>query len=272
MIRAELFKLTTTTATRVAVGLGIFGLLATQLTLVALLPALASGAIGPGAEELGGDLPAFDLGTAQAQLAALSPLGANGGAGTIGIAVIAVLVLGVLAGTTDYRFGGIVSTALAEPRRGRIMASKIGATALTGAVVGVLYAAVSVIVLLIALPLSGAGLALGGVELAGVLVRGALVVALFTLLGLGIGVLARNQLAGVLIMFGTLVLELMVQAFVQVVTGTLPFWAQLLPLSLGQSAIGSGGAVPPVVALVVLAAEVAAVLGAATLAMRRRDI
>lgn len=274
MLRAELLKLTTTTAPKVAAGVGVVGLVLTQLAFVALLPALASGAIGPGPAALGDDLPTFDLGSGPAQLAALSPLGSTSGAGSIGIAVLSVLVLGVLAGTTDFRFGGIVGTALAEPRRGRIMAAKTGATALVGLVVGILFALVSVATLLLSLPLIGAPLDASALDMAGVLGRGAIVVALLTLLGLGVGILARSQLVGVLVMIGALLAELIVQATVQLVTGALPLWAQLLPLSLSQSAISADGvgALSPTVALGALAVLVAVVLAAATLALRRRDL
>lgn len=274
MFRAEILKLTTTTATRIAVIVGVVGLIVTQVTLVTVLPALASGAIGPGRAALGSDLPAFDLASRSAQLAALSPLGSSTGAGSIGIAVLAVLVLGVLAGTTDYRFGGIVPTALAEPRRGFILAAKVGAMSLTGLLVGFVYATVSVATLMISVPLAGAELAVGVQEIAGVVVRGLLVVALLSLLGLAIGILARNQLVGVLAMLGILLLELIIQAAVHVLTGSLPAWAQLMPLSLSQAAVSPGipGGMPPVAAVAALAALVAVTMAAAATAMRSRDI
>jgi ABC-2 type transport system permease protein len=273
MIRAELLKLTTTTAAKATVIVGVVGLIATQVTLVTVLPALASGAIGPGREALGNDLPAFDLGIGATQLAAVSPLGSSTGAGSIGIAVLAVQVLGVLAGATDYRFGGIVLTALAQPRRGAVLAAKATAMALTGLGIGILYAAVSLATLMVSLPIAGERLAVSVPDLLDVLARGALVVALLALLGLGIGILARSQLVGVLIMFGVLLLELILQATVQLVTGALPVWAQLMPLALGQAAVSpGGGAIAPWAAVLGLAGLVAATVAAAGLMMRTRDI
>lgn len=273
MIRAELLKLTTTRATKAAVAVGIAGLVATQVTLVTVLPALASGAIGPGREALGDDLPAFELSSGAAQLAAVSPLGSSTG-GSIGIAVLAVLILGVLAGTTDYRFGGIVPTALAQPQRGRILTAKVGALALVGLAVGVMYAIVSAATLAVSLLLAQTELAASIPDLVGVLGRGALAVTLLALLGLAIGVLARSQLAGVLVTLGILVLEIIIQSTVQLVTGALPVWAQLMPLSLGQAAVSSGvtGSIPPLVAVAALAALVAVVTAAAAVALRSRDI
>jgi ABC-2 type transport system permease protein len=185
-----------------------------------------------------------------------------------------VLVFGVLAGTTDYRFGGIVPTALAQPRRGRIMAAKTGAAGLVGLGLGIVFAVVSLGSLLISLPIAGTGLSAGMADVAGVLLRGAAVVALLTLIALGVGILARSQLVGVLAIMGVVVGELILQATVQLITGTLPLWAQLLPLSLGQTAISPDGvgALTPPVALAALAALTAAVLAVTGAVFRRRDI
>jgi ABC-2 type transport system permease protein len=107
-----------------------------------------------------------------------------------------------------------------------------------------------------------------------VLLRGTTVVALLAILGLAIGILARNQLAGVLTMFGILLFEVIVQSMVQLVTGTFPAWAQILPLALGQAAVspGPGWAIPPLGALALLSALAAVVVVAAGAAMRTRDI
>ena len=55
MFRAELLGLTTTTATKVSALVAVIGLILTQLMFVTVLPALARGDIGPGAEALGAD-------------------------------------------------------------------------------------------------------------------------------------------------------------------------------------------------------------------------
>src|SRR3546814_7814473 len=191
----------------------------------------------------------------------------------LGLASLAVLVLGVLAGTTDYRFGGIVPTALAEPRRGRILAAKALATAVTGLVLGVVYAFVSLGALLVSLTATGATLSIGVLDIAAVMAQGAVVVALLALIGLGIGLLARNQLAGVLTMLGVVVLELIVQAIASLVSGTQPVWAQLLPLTLSQAAIGATPAsLPPLAALAGLSVWAALLLAATIVAIRRRDL
>lgn len=273
MYRAELLGLRTVRATTVAALVAVLGLIATQVTFVTVLPALARGDIGPGAEALGGDLPAFSLTSGAEQLAALSPLGATSGGGSLGVVVLAVTLLGVLAGTSDFRFGGIVGAALASPRRERILVAKAAATATIAAVIGLALVVVSVITLAATLATSGIPLTVGAVAAAGVLARGVLVVALLALLGLAIGVVARNQLAGVLITLSILILEPVVQATVGLITGGVPAWTQFLPVALAQSAVGSGpGLLSPAIALVALVGLTGIVLVAAAVDLRRRDV
>ena len=273
MLRAELLKLTTTSASKIALAFGAAGLIVTQLVSVTLLPALASGQIGPGAEAIGEDVPALDLVTSAGQLTALSPLGAPGGAGSLSIAVLAIALMGVLAGTSDYRFGGIVTTALAQPSRVRMLMAKAAAVGVAGLVTGAVFAIVSTATLLITLGIAGTQLAIEPTVIAAVLARSVLAIACLTVIWLSVGVLARSQLAGVLVMLGLLVLEMIVQSIAQLIVGSMPTWAQLLPLSLTNAVIGTGasGLSLPVAAAALLALTAIA-LTLAALALRRRDI
>lgn len=134
MLRAEILKLTTTTSTRVAILIAALGLILTQLAFTLLLPALRED--GAAGADVTAELPVIDMGLAENQLAALNPFGASMGTGSIGAVIVAVVLLGVLAGTGDFRYGGITGAALAEPRRSRIVLAKAGAAAATGAVTG----------------------------------------------------------------------------------------------------------------------------------------
>ncbi|WP_411699285.1 hypothetical protein [Conyzicola sp.] len=275
MVHAELLKLRTVASTWVALAVAAGGLLVTQVLNVTLLPALASGAVLGDEPALRDELGAIDTGSAAFQYAALNVFGTGGASGSIGIATIAVLALGVLAGTTDYRHGGIVGTALARPRRAGILAGKVAATAIAAAVLGVALAAIALVVLLASAVTGDGALALSPLDMASALGRGVVVVVLLALLGLAIGVLVRSQLAAFITVAALLLAEPILQGFVQLVTGGLPVWAQLLPVSLARAglsdpAVDSGLA--PAVALGVLAALTAAVLGAATVALRRRDL
>ncbi|GAB3605536.1 hypothetical protein GCM10027413_09450 [Conyzicola nivalis] len=274
MVHAELLKLRTVASTWVALAVAAGGLLVTQVLNVTLLPALASGAVLGDEPAVRDELGAIDTGAAAFQYAALNVFGTGGASGSIGIATIAVLALGVLAGTTDYRHGGIVGTALACPRRGGILAGKVGATAVAAAVLGIALAVIALAVLL-GSALTGGGLALSPLDVASALGRGVVVVVLLALLGLAIGVLVRSQLAAFITIAALLLAEPILQGLVQLVTGGLPVWAQLLPVSLARSGLADPAAdsgLAPAVALGVLAALTAAVLAAAGVALRRRDL
>ncbi|HET6671879.1 MAG TPA: hypothetical protein VFG92_00750 [Agromyces sp.] len=275
MIRAELMKLTTVGATKVAAAVGIIGLLATQLLFFWLLPALASGAIAiTGEPGIAAELGEFDPGSFAFQYSSLSLLGSNAGAGSIGVALIAVLSIGVLAATTDYRFGGIVAAALASPRRARILGGKVAATAVVVAVMAVAYAVVCLGVLLSSTTLSGVDLVVGWGDIAGAIGRGVVVLVLLGLLGLAIGVLVRSQLAGFLVLIGVVLVEPILQS-VLLLVGEAPAWSQYLPLALAQAGLAdpaSPAALSPLVALVALAALAGVALAAAWAVLRRRDL
>lgn len=273
MLRAELLKLTTTSASKIALAVGAGGLIVTQLISVTVLPALASGQIGPGPDVLGDVIPPLELVTSAGQLAALSPLGAPVGAGSIGIAVIAIVLMGVLAGTSDYRFGGIVISALAQPSRVRILMAKAGAAGVAGLVTGAVFAVVSTATLLITLGIAGTPLAIEPVVMAAVLARSMFAIACLTMIALAVGILARSQLTAVLTMLGILLFELVLQSIAQLLVGSMPTWAQLMPLSLTNAVIGTSAAelsVPAAAAALVALTGLALTLAA--LALRRRDI
>lgn len=273
MFRAELLGLTTTTATKVSALVAVIGLILTQLTFVTVLPALARGDIGPGAAALGVDLPALDLTSAAAQLAAINPLGASMGGGSIGIALLAVVLLGTLAGTSDDRYGGMVGAALASPRRGRIVAGKAMAVAVVGVVIGAVMAVVSLTALLVALAMTGTPFTAGVGDVAATLGRGIVAVAGLALIGLAVGILVRTQLAGILTMLAVLFAEPLLTAMTSLIGGSAPVWTQFLPVALAQNVIHGGSADVNVgAALAALAALSAAALAAASVALSRRDL
>jgi ABC-2 type transport system permease protein len=274
MFRAELLGLVTTTATKVTALVAVVGLIVTQLAFVTLMPALADGDIGPGLDALGSDFPVLDLASRAVQLDALNPLGASMGNGSIGVALIAITLLGVLAGTSDDRYGGIVGAVLASPKRFRIVAAKAGAVALIGAVLGVVLALVSLVTLVITLATTGTPFVLGFADLAARLGLGVLAVTALAVVGLAIGLIVRTQLAGVLTMIAILILEPVVVSVIQLVTGgVLPVWTQFLPVALAQGVIHGGtDGLGPSVVIIALVALTAALTAAASAALSRRDI
>ncbi|OII39952.1 hypothetical protein [Plantibacter sp. MMLR14_011] len=274
MFRAELIGLVTTTATKVTAAVAVVGLIVTQLAFVTLMPALADGDIGPGLDALGSDFPVLDLASRAVQLDALNPLGASMGSGSIGVALLAITLLGVLAGTSDDRYGGIVGAVLASPKRFRIVAAKAGAVVLAGVALGVVLAFVSLVTLVITLAATGTPFVLGLPDLAARFGLGVLAVTALSVIGLAVGLIVRTQLAGVLTMIAILILEPIVVSSIQLVGGgTPPVWTQFLPVALAQGVIHGGtDGLGPFVVILALVALTAALTVAASAALSRRDI
>lgn len=114
-----------------------------------------------------------------------------------GTAYVVVFVLGVLGVTTEYRYQTITPTVLTTPSRWTLVTAKMIAYALLGA----LYALVCVIVqLAVALPWLSTkhiSVSLTQKHIPAALLGVFLVVALFGIVGLGIGALLRNQIVAV---------------------------------------------------------------------------
>jgi ABC-2 type transport system permease protein len=114
-------------------------------------------------------------------------------------AYIVVFVLGVLGVTTEFRYETITPTVLQTPSRWAIITAKL----ITYAVVGIVYSVVAVLVqTAIAVPWLSAkhvhvDFGNGNVQHALIGVIG--VVALFGVVGLGVGALLRNQIVAVVV-------------------------------------------------------------------------
>lgn len=107
-------------------------------------------------------------------------------------------IVGIILITTEYRHFTSRPTFLLEPRRARVITAKILVAGAVGLLYGVACVAVS---LLIAIPwLSAKGVQLDWVanDLIVVLVGSVAVVAIFAVVGVGVGVLFRNQVAAVI--------------------------------------------------------------------------
>ncbi|WP_375487978.1 ABC transporter permease [uncultured Jatrophihabitans sp.] len=114
-----------------------------------------------------------------------------------GIAYTLTFVLGVLGVTTEFRYQTITPTLLATPSRWAVVTAKM----ITYAIAGILYAAVCVVVeLLIAVPwLSAKGVdySLGSDHVPQAIVSVFVTLALFGIIGLGVGALLKNQVVAV---------------------------------------------------------------------------
>lgn len=114
-------------------------------------------------------------------------------------AYILALVLGVTGMTGEYRYQTASPTFLATPRRGRVVAAKAAAHVIVGFGYGVAALTVAFAVGGAVILLRGYGLGLDTPGLWRAAALGALGVGIWTLVGLGIGTLVRNQVGAVLL-------------------------------------------------------------------------
>lgn len=259
LVRVELLKLRTTRLT--------YGLLATAAGLTALFALLEASRAGKG----GANAPA-PLYTASGLTSVIA-----GGVW----ALLLAAVLGVTVSSGEFRHQTATFTYLVTPGRNRVLAAKMVAAALAGAVfglVGYLIAAGTGLGFAASrgyhIPLGDATLANYG---AGHLVAGALL----AVTGVAVGSLIRSQLAGVIGVFvWAIVIESLLGGLFTSIRPYLPYTAAttLAGTSLGGGAFGpahgvNGGTPLPFAAATALLAGLALVL--AMVAARttvRRDI
>ncbi|MDV6011280.1 hypothetical protein [Haloechinothrix sp. LS1_15] len=150
------------------------------------------------------------------------------------------LLLGIIAVTGEFRHQTATPTFLATPRRDRVIAAKLVAYAVVGVVFGALT-------LLVAIAIAAPWLAAIDTELSltqhgvpGTMAGVIAAVALYTLLGVGIGALVRNQIAAVV---GALVYLFVIEAFVR----GLPVVRDYYPYSPGGASEALTATTDPVI-------------------------
>lgn len=181
-------------------------------------------------------------------------------------------LLGVMSITGEFRHGTIRPTFLATPRRERVIAAKLAASALAGVVVGLLAEALTAGV-------EAAGLAARGIEVelragdyAQLVAGGAVASAFFAAIGVGVGAVVRNQVAAVVgLCMWLLFLE-------PILLGDVPSAAKFAP---GASAGALAGAtqmqiatslVAPAIGVLLLVAYAAGASAVGSIVTVRRDV
>jgi ABC-2 type transport system permease protein len=114
-------------------------------------------------------------------------------------AYIFALVIGVTGMTAEHRYETATPTFLATPRRERVVLGKAGAHLLVGLVYGFVALVTCLVVGGSVVLVRGHALSLGVPGLWRAVVLAVVAVALWTLIGLGIGTLIRNQVAAILV-------------------------------------------------------------------------
>jgi len=191
LLRSELRKITSTRLW--------WGLLAGAV-LYSLVQAGANAAVA-GMDPGAGQPPTAPLDTAEAIRTVYASSAFQGG-------YIFAMILGITGMTGEYRYQTITPTFLASPRRSRVVGAKMAAHLLVGLGYGVVAAVTALVVGGVVIVARGQGLGYGAERLWPSIMLAILAVGLWTVLGIGIGTLIRNQVAAILIaVFITFLLE-----------------------------------------------------------------
>lgn len=107
------------------------------------------------------------------------------------------LVLGITGMTGEYRHQTITSTFLVSPRRARVVVAKVVAHALMGVLYGLVGLVTVLVVGGITMSIRGSGLGLDAERLWVTNGLAVLAVAIWTVVGIGVGTLVRSQVAAI---------------------------------------------------------------------------
>ena len=179
-------------------------------------------------------------------------------------------LLGAMSITVEFRHGTIRPTFLATPRRGRVVAAKVGVSMLVGVPFGLMAAAVAAGVGSASLAARGLETRLDGGDYALLLVGSAAGAGLWAAIGVGLGAVVRNQVPTVV---GICTWLLFVEGllFGDIGLGNV---GRFLPGSLAKAASGQDPMtlLAPGLAAVLLALYAAAAAAAGWAATTRRDV
>lgn len=181
-----------------------------------------------------------------------------------GVLSVPLLIFGIVGATGEYRHRTIAPAVLIAPGRARLTVARLIAYVLTALLVG---AAMVVVALVVGLPLAGDGEDLAGSDLVAVAGGGLLVATLTTALGVGVGVLVKNQVAGVV---GALIWLFILSPVLGLIDEDLPNYTTLP--AAGSAGRGGNEDLAFGTALIVLIAWAAAFFAAGLLLERRRDV
>jgi ABC-2 type transport system permease protein len=152
-----------------------------------------------------------------------------------GVPQVMMALLGVLAFTQEFRYGTASSTYLGEPRRTRVLVAKWVSLGLASVVVTIVTFAVSV-PFGIALIRSQGGEVIVGAQLWQTVSAAFAVMAAYGVIGVALGALVRNQIAGVVaVLVWMLAVEQVVIPVLPVVGRWMPWGAASSLLQLGPS-------------------------------------
>lgn len=258
LLRSEITK-TFTTRLWWALLIGVVLMTGLQSVATAALAGVEAGAGQPASP------PPDDPGTIRSVYAEAPFIGAY----------LFALVMGVTAMTGEYRYQTVTPTFLATPRRARVVAAKAVAQLGLGATYGVVAVLTALVGAGVVIVVRGYGLSYDTPGLWRAVVLAVLAVAMWTLLGLGLGTLIRNQVAAIVI---ALALGIIIEPIVGLILSAVDLdqLARLLP-SAASSAMTSPAAsavdlLPWWGGALVMAAYATLFAGIGVLMSVRRDI
>ncbi|MFF0341117.1 ABC transporter permease subunit [Kribbella sp. NPDC004875] len=253
-------------------------LLSTRLPWWAVLAAVASGGGLTGILALTGPenatppMPGID-----------TPAGAGLVVGLSGLLLFVPALFGTIAITSEYRHRTIGTTFLAAPRRGQVLTAKLLVYGAGGLGYGLLASVTSGLALLGAAAIRGVTLTVDPADLLLLLTKLAVVAAVYVVVGVAIGALARHQLVAVGIVLGYfyfLEYVLMILPGVNRIypylpggaTSSLTSFTFLTDTIADQTSATAGTPLPPVYAALVLLGYAAVGAAAAAVVPLRRDL
>ncbi|WP_221584591.1 ABC transporter permease [Microbacterium sp. G2-8] len=203
------------------------------------------------------------------------------GIGTVLLFVPALI--GTIAITSEFRHRTIGTTFLAVPRRGRVLTAKLAVYTVLGIVYGIIVSLAALLALISAAWMRRLPLGIDPVDLTPALIQLALAAAVYMLLGVGIGALARSPLVAVGIVLGYFMFVeyiLMLIPGVNAVYPLLPGGATasltsfdfLTDAIASQTALTPATMASPVLGAYILVAYAAAAVTLAVLVPLRRDL
>ncbi|SDS18135.1 ABC transporter permease [Microlunatus soli] len=253
-------------------------LFGTRMPLIAIILAALSGLVPTGALVLGGP------GTAQPPMPDIdSAAGVSTALGLAGVSLFVPALIGTIAVTSEYRHRTIGATFLAVPRRGQVLLAKLLCYAGFGLTYGLIVVVAAAIGLYGAAALRGMPIGMPIAVVVTLLLRIAVTAAIYMIIGVAIGALARHQLAAVGIVLGYFYFLEYLLMIIPGVNAIYPFLpggaaAALTQFTFITDSVGATGTLsapgllPPVAAAAVLIGYAAVASCVAVLLPLRRDL